>query len=122
MGVSIGAKIKALRKTHNLTQQQFGDIFHYSRTAISNFEHNKRQLSLELLRDIADHFQINIMYFFDDDCPQTGNKVLTFINNKTPLDITILTPAQQIKIVQFYFELIEQAKKQQKASDERAAG
>ena len=115
MGVNIGEKIKSLRKAHNLTQKEFGAIIHYARTAISNFEHNKRMPSPELLADIADHFKINIMYFYDDDCSQIGNDVLTVVNNKTPLDITNLTPTLQIKIARIYFEFVEQSKNEQKA-------
>ncbi len=121
MGVNIGEKIKALRKAHNLTQEEFGAIIHYVRTAISNFEHNKRTPNPELLASIADHFQINIMYFYDDDCPEIGNDVLDVVNNKTPLDITNLTPALQIKIARIYFEFIEQSKTEQKALEDQIA-
>ena len=112
MGVNIGEKIKALRKAHNLTQEEFGSIIHYVRTSISNFEHNKRTPSPELLADIADHFKINVMYFYDDDCVEIGNDILNVVNNKTPLDITNLTPALQIKITRIYFEFVEQSKTQ----------
>lgn len=121
MGVNIGEKIKALRKAHNLTQEQFGNIIHYVRTSVSNFEHNKRTPSPELLAGIADKFNVNVLYFYDDDCSQIGNDVLTVVNNKTPLDITKLTPALQIKIARIYFEFIEQSETGQKALENQIA-
>ncbi len=119
MGVIIGKKIKTLRKAHNLTQKKFGEIIHYSRTAISNFEHNKRQPSFELLCSIADYFQINIMYFYNDDCTEIGNEILTVLNNKSPLDITNLTPSLQAKLVKIYFEFKEQSKYKEKSIEEQ---
>ncbi len=121
MRVSIGEKIKTLREVHNLTQEQFGNIFHYSRTAICNYETGKRQPPFELLCNIAEYFNIDIAYFHDDNYIGNGNQVLIVSNNKTLLDITNLIPVLRMKIVITCLEYAEQSKKKQKNQKELIA-
>jgi transcriptional regulator with XRE-family HTH domain len=54
----IGARIKALRDTHGLTQEQLGDVIGVGETTISKIEHGKRGLAAAELAQICEHFGI----------------------------------------------------------------
>ena len=58
--MNIGQRIADIRKENNLTQEEFGDIFHVTRQTVSNWETEKNYPDLKILVDISDHFQISL--------------------------------------------------------------
>lgn len=52
--------LRRLRIERNLTQQALGDLFHISRTTISNYETGKQEPSLKLLVDFAAFFGVSV--------------------------------------------------------------
>lgn len=54
----IGERLRALRETHGLTQEQFGNIIDLDETAVSKIEHGKRGLAAAELAQICEHFGI----------------------------------------------------------------
>lgn len=63
MNVSIGEKIKTLRKTRGLTQHTFADQVGIKRSTISNYEIDRRTPSLVDLKQIAAFFGVGLDYF-----------------------------------------------------------
>ena len=110
LGVSLGEKIRTLRKAHNLTQEQLGNKFHYSRTAICNYELNKRQVPFELLSAMAKYFNIDAAYFLDENYTKIKNDILIISNNRVLLDITKLPHSFRLKLVKNYFKYIKESK------------
>ena len=59
----IGKKIKILRKTRGLTQQQLADKLRVKRATISNYEIGRRSPHIKELEDIAEALGVNLEYF-----------------------------------------------------------
>ena len=59
----IGKKIKALRKTRGLTQQQLADKLEIKRATISNYEIGRRSPHIKELEAICDVLGVGIEYF-----------------------------------------------------------
>ena len=59
----IGKKIKILRKTRGLTQQQLADKLNVKRATISNYEIGRRSPHIKELEDIAEALGVNLDYF-----------------------------------------------------------
>ncbi len=70
----IGERLKALRETHGLTQEQFGDIIDLDETIVSKIEHGKRGLAATELAQICEHFGIRSdeVLFGDATRPRVG--------------------------------------------------
>lgn len=58
--MNIGYQILSIRKEHQLTQEQFGEIFHVTRQTVSNWENGKSYPELQLLVDISDKFEVSL--------------------------------------------------------------
>jgi transcriptional regulator with XRE-family HTH domain len=71
---SIGARIKALRGMHGLTQEQLGEIVDLDETAVSKIEHGKRGLAAAELAQICEHFGIRSdeLLFGKPERPRAG--------------------------------------------------
>lgn len=61
--LDLGTRIKELRKSRNLKQDDLAHILNLSRGAISNLEHNRRSLSLKQLQTLCSYFKIDMEYF-----------------------------------------------------------
>lgn len=61
--LSIGHKIKILRKGRKLTQQELADRLQINRSSISNYEINRRVPPLKELKKICDYFGVGMDYF-----------------------------------------------------------
>jgi transcriptional regulator with XRE-family HTH domain len=59
----IGKKIKILRKTRGLTQQQLADKLNIKRATISNYEIGRRSPHIKELEDISEALGVNLEYF-----------------------------------------------------------
>ena len=73
--MSVGNKIKHLRIIHNLTQKELAEMIGVKPSTICKYEHDKRDISLETLKKIAEilHCDLN---FFDET---TNKNTYTFI-------------------------------------------
>lgn len=58
--MSFRNNLRILRKSYGLTQEQLGNQFHISRTAISNYETGKMEPSIKMLLSLADFFKISV--------------------------------------------------------------
>lgn len=61
--MSIGLKIKNLRKSRKITQQEFADKIGVSRSTLSCYEIGQRTPHLKTLQQIADMFGVGLDYF-----------------------------------------------------------
>lgn len=60
---SIGKKIRILRKTRGLTQQQLADKLKVKRATVSNYEIGRRSPHIKELEEISEALGVNLEYF-----------------------------------------------------------
>ena len=58
--MDIGNQISNIRKEHQLTQEEFGRLFHVTRQTVSNWENRKSFPDLQMLVDISNRFDISL--------------------------------------------------------------
>lgn len=63
MSNKIAKKIRILRKTRGLTQQQLADLLGVQRATISNYEIGRRSPHIKELERLADILGVNLEYF-----------------------------------------------------------
>ena len=86
--------LKKLRLSHNLNQVQLAQKLNVSKQAISNWENNNIQPSIDILIKIADIFSVSTDYLLGRD-------------QHTSLDVSGLTPTQQAHIQQIINDILE---------------
>lgn len=59
-GMTFGDRLKKLRKGKGLTLADLEDRFDRGRTAFSNYENNHRKPNMNLVRDLADFFEVSV--------------------------------------------------------------
>ncbi len=59
----LGQKIRELRKSRDMTQQELAEKLNLSRSQISNLEKSRRSLNLDQLRTICEIFKIDLDFF-----------------------------------------------------------
>lgn len=60
-------KLKELRKANNLTQLKFANIFNISIGTIAMWETNKRNPDAEMLKRIANYFNVSLDYLLENE-------------------------------------------------------
>ena len=63
--ITVGNKIKALRKKHNLTRKQLAEELGINYSTLANYENDNRNLPTELLVEISTIFNISMDFFFN---------------------------------------------------------
>lgn len=65
--MNIGNQILNIRKEKQLTQEEFGRLFHVTRQTVSNWENEKSYPDLEILVSISDQFDISLDTLLKED-------------------------------------------------------
>ena len=65
--MNIGNQISTIRKEQQLTQEQFGSLFHVTRQKVSNWENEKSFPDLQMLIDISNQFEISLDTLIKED-------------------------------------------------------
>lgn len=63
--ITVGNKIKALRKKCNLTRKQLAEQLEINYSTLANYENDNRNLPTELLAEISDIFNVSMDFFFN---------------------------------------------------------
>lgn len=58
--MSIGNQISAIRNEQQLTQEQFGELFHVTRQTVSNWENEKSYPDLQILIAMSNQFNVSL--------------------------------------------------------------
>lgn len=58
--MNIGNEIANIRKERQLTQEEFGRLFHVTRQTVSNWENEKNYPDLQILISISNQFEISL--------------------------------------------------------------
>lgn len=65
--MKLGQTIMDIRKERNMTQEQFGQLFHVTRQTVSNWEKEKNYPDLETLIQMSDEFGISLDVMLKED-------------------------------------------------------
>lgn len=106
MPKDIGKKIKSLRLSYGMTQEELANKANVSKSIISAYEKGNRNPSFEVLEKIAEIFNVKEVYFFETD-----------ETNENMLDLSKLDSYQQTIIRQIYQEFV-QSKRYEKRIDD----
>ena len=79
----VAKNIIALRKSKNLTQQDFAKVLNYSDKTVSKWELGYAIPSVETLKQIADYFGVSVDFFLEPHEEVSANGVLRLMNRKT---------------------------------------
>lgn len=74
-------KLKELRVSRSLSQQQLADYLHTSKSSVNMYERGEREPGLEMLECIADYFNVDMDYLLGKS--EVANKTLS--NYPAPL-------------------------------------
>ena len=66
--MDIGKQISNIRKEHQLTQEEFGRLFHVTRQTVSNWENRKSFPDLQMLVEISNQFNVSLDTLLKGDC------------------------------------------------------
>lgn len=58
--MNIGNQILNIRKEQQLTQEEFGRLFHVTRQTVSNWENGKSYPDLQMLLDMSSQFEVSL--------------------------------------------------------------
>ena len=64
--MDIGKKIKTLRLSNPLTQNELADILGVSKSTMSNYERNISTPAPDILLKLATYFEVTVDYFFQE--------------------------------------------------------
>lgn len=64
--MTFGEKLKKLRTTNNITQQELADRLYVTRTAVSKWENDRGYPSIDLLKDISRLFGVTLDELISD--------------------------------------------------------
>lgn len=65
--MNLGSEILNIRKEQQLTQEEFGKLFHVTRQTVSNWENEKSYPDLQVLVDMSDRFEISLDTLLKED-------------------------------------------------------
>ena len=65
--MNIGNQILNIRKEKQLTQEEFGRLFHVTRQTVSNWENGKSYPDLQVLVDISNQFGVSLDTLLKED-------------------------------------------------------
>ena len=65
--MNIGNEIQKIRNEQNMTQEEFGGLFHVTRQAVSNWENGKTYPDLQILVEISNRFGISLDSILKED-------------------------------------------------------
>lgn len=65
--MNIGNQILNIRKENQLTQEEFGKLFHVARQTVSNWENGKSYPELQILVNISNQFDVSLDTLLKED-------------------------------------------------------
>ena len=116
-------KLRQLRIDHNLKQRQLAEKLNVSQNAVFNWENGKRTPTPDMIKQIANHFQVSPSYLmgWDEELKKTTHffdylELLGYEINESPYDdkweITNKVSAKKIYISSAEMNLLESTTKE----------
>lgn len=74
--MDIGLKIKEIRQSKGMSQDELANAISKSRSSLQKYENGETSITIDLLEDIANALGINIVQFFSNDVDDILNLVV----------------------------------------------
>lgn len=120
--VSLTTRLRELRLSKNFNQEEMADKFFITRSCWANYENGHRVPSAEMLKMIANYFEVDINYVMGME--NTNRDVSEFLHRKIQtasyftkeghLDISDLSTISKIMLIDFYNYLKVQDERRKK--------
>lgn len=87
----MGQRIKSLRKSNNLTQQDLGKMLNVTKVSVCCYEKGTRVPSLDILIDLSNIFRVSLDYFVGND---------TFVVSEEDSEYGMKMAKEEIQIIE----------------------
>ena len=107
--LSLGEKIKYLRKKNGMTQRQLADEIPISFSTFRRWETGEHKPNIQIIKRLAEILHTSVAYLsgeFDDPTPIIGSSFVRFIEPNEPIQETIVSkyiPAEEQKTTTFQY-------------------
>ncbi|MBO5930516.1 MAG: helix-turn-helix transcriptional regulator [Clostridia bacterium] len=109
----LAKRLRNLRVTAGLTQEKLAKHLNISRSCLANYESCNRVPDDEILSYIAKHFDVSVAYLTGDtnvhfSSGYMDEEVLSKLIPNGQLDVSNISPAARIALLEFYCYLTQQ--------------
>lgn len=110
--MTLGQKIKGLRKNKGLSQEDLANKLNVSRQAVSKYEKDINEPNIDTIKRISKYFNVDLEYLLNDDSldskDESKNNISNNVNNKNiVLYYILLIISILIIILCFIWSLID---------------
>ncbi len=103
-------RLSELRKAAGLKQAELAIKLNISRSCLANYESSRRHPDIEIVKAIADYFNVSIGYMLGQDDFDVATKramrceteLLKVMSKGGRLDISECSPSAKIALIEFY--------------------
>jgi len=107
----MGQRIKELRKSKGLTQQELGKILNVTKVSICCYEKGTRTPSLDTLIDLSNFFSVSLDYFIGNDTFVISNEDKEYGMKMAKEEIAIIEELRKSSNDVVYNKLLEDPKR-----------
>ena len=110
--VRLGAKVRALRRAHDLRQTQLAEVLGISPSYLNLIEHDRRPLPAELLLKLAQQFELDLKSFAEEGDGRLGADLMEVfgdpvlehhgLSTAEVRELTVAAPGVARAVVQLY--------------------
>lgn len=106
--MKLGTTIQDIRRERNMTQEEFGELFHVTRQAVSNWENEKTYPDLITLIEISDMFDVSLDSMLKEDKNMT-EKLNKDIKSSKRLKIAlVIIIVMAVLMTTFYYGMTKE--------------
>ena len=78
---TFGEALQTLRKQKGLSQQEFADLLHVSRSSVANWEADRRLPSASIIAQIADVLEVDVTQLFDAANEEASHPIVIIVDD-----------------------------------------
>ena len=78
---TFGEALQTLRKQKGLSQQEFADLLHVSRSSVANWEADRRLPSASIIAQIADVLEVDVTQLFDAANEEVSHPIVIIVDD-----------------------------------------
>ena len=78
---TFGEALQTLRKQKGLSQQEFADLLHVSRSSVANWEADRRLPSASTIAQIADVLEVDVTQLFDAANEEVSHPIVIIVDD-----------------------------------------
>lgn len=103
----MGNRIKSLRKSNKLTQQELGKMLNVTKVSICCYEKGTRTPSMDTLIDLSNIFHVSLDYFAGNDMFVIAEEDSTYGRKMAKEEIRIIEELRKSSNEEIYNKLLE---------------